>query len=406
MVFEQAIRRIEEVSKYLKLEEWEKELLLKPKRIVKVTFPVKMDNGEIKFFEGIRVLFNDARGPGKGGIRFAETVDEDEVKSLAFWMTIKNAVVNLPYGGAKGGVRVNPKNLSENELEKISRGFIRAIADFIGEDVDIPAPDVGTNPRIMAWMLDEYEAIKRKHEPGVITAKPISLGGSFIREISTSLGGFFIMEEAAKNFEIEVKTVAIQGMGNVGGNLAKILHKKGYKVVAVSDSKGGIYDENGLNIDEVIQVKKEKGSVIYYEKSEKITNEELLELNVDVLVPAAIENVITKENADKIKAKMIVELANGPTTYEAEKILEKKGIIIIPDVLANAGGVVVSYLEWVQNKQGYYWEKEEVENKLRKIMISSFKEVLETSKKYNCNLRDAAYILAVKRILEAEKARL
>jgi len=406
MVFEQAIRRIEEVSKYLKLEEWEKELLLKPKRIVKVTFPVKMDNGEIKFFEGIRVLFNDARGPGKGGIRFAETVDEDEVKSLAFWMTIKNAVVNLPYGGAKGGVKVNPKNLSENELEKISRGFIRAIADFIGEDVDIPAPDVGTNPRIMAWMLDEYETIKRKHEPGVITAKPISLGGSFIREISTSLGGFFIMEEAAKNFEIEVKTVAIQGMGNVGGNLAKILHKKGYKVVAVSDSKGGIYDENGLNIDEVIQVKKEKGSVIYYEKSEKITNEKLLELNVDVLVPAAIENVITKENADKIKAKMIVELANGPTTYEAEKILEKKGIIIIPDVLANAGGVVVSYLEWVQNKQGYYWEKEEVENKLRKIMISSFKEVLETSKKYNCNLRDAAYILAVKRILEAEKARL
>ncbi len=406
MVFEQAIRRIEEVSKYLKLEEWEKELLLKPKRIVKVTFPVKMDNGEIKFFEGIRVLFKDARGPGKGGIRFAETVDEDEVKSLAFWMTIKNAVVNLPYGGAKGGVRVNPKNLSENELEKVSRGFIRAIADFIGEDVDIPAPDVGTNPRIMAWMLDEYETIKRKHEPGVITAKPISLGGSFIREISTSLGGFFIMEEAAKNFEIEVKTVAIQGMGNVGGNLAKILHKKGYKVVAVSDSKGGIYDENGLNIDEVIQVKKEKGSVVYYEKSEKITNEELLELDVDVLVPAAIENVITKENADKIKAKMIVELANGPTTYEAEKILEKKGIIIIPDVLANAGGVVVSYLEWVQNKQGYYWEKEEVENKLRKIMISSFKEVLETSKKYNCNLRDAAYILAVKRILEAEKARL
>lgn len=406
MVFEQVIKRIENVNRYLKLDKWKKELLLRPKRIVKVTFPVKMDNGEIKFFEGIRILFNDARGPGKGGIRFAETVNEDEVKSLAFWMTIKNAVVNLPYGGAKGGVKVNPKNLSENELERISRGFIRAIADFIGEDVDIPAPDVGTNPKIMAWMLDEYESIKRKHEPGVITAKPISLGGSFVREISTSLGGFFIMEEAAKNFKMEVKTVAIQGMGNVGGNLAKILYENGYKVVAVSDSRGGIYDENGLNIDEVIQVKKEKGSVVYYEKSKKITNEELLELDVDVLVPAAIENVITKENADKIKAKMIVELANGPTTYEAEKILEKKGVIIVPDVLANAGGVVVSYLEWVQNKQGYYWEKEEVENKLKKIMISSFKEVLETSKKYNCNLRDAAYILAVKRILEAEKARL
>ncbi|MCD6371910.1 MAG: Glu/Leu/Phe/Val dehydrogenase [Candidatus Aenigmarchaeota archaeon] len=406
MVFEECVKRIEEVCKIIEIEEEIKKLLLSPKRVVKVSIPVKMNNGKVEVFEGLRVLFNDARGPGKGGIRFSENVNEDEVKALAFWMTIKNAVVNLPYGGAKGGVKVNPKKLSEGELERLSREYIRAIADVIGEDIDIPAPDVGTNQKIMAWMMDEFEIIKRKHEPGVITAKPIPIGGSYLRKISTSLGGFFVLEEAMKVFGIGGKTVAIQGVGNVGGNLARIMYERRYKIVAISDSKGGIYDKNGLNIEEVLKVKKESGSVVNYEKAKKITNKELLELDVDILVPAAVENVITKENADKIKAKMILELANGPTTYEADKILNERGIIVLPDILANAGGVTVSYLEWVQNKQGYYWKEKEVKEKLGNIMISAFKDVKEISENYSTNLRNAAYILAIERIVEAIKARL
>ncbi len=403
-VFDNVKSQLEKIKKIANLTDEEVELLLTPKKIIEKDFYVKLDKGERKF-KGYRVQYNNARGPTKGGIRYHPKVDLGEVKSLAFWMTLKCAVVDIPYGGAKGGVEVNPKELSEEELENLSRAFIRAIHQDIGPAKDIPAPDVYTNPQIMAWMLDEYEKIIGKHAPGVITGKPVELGGSKGRGFSTSQGGAFVLREYAKlkNMQPENTTVAVQGFGNAGSFMAKILSNWNYKVVAVSDSKGGVYDENGLDIDKVQEYKKQNRSVKGFAKD--ITNEELLELPLDVLVPAALENQITKDNAANIKAKVIVELANGPITPEADTILEKNNIAVIPDILANAGGVTVSYFEWVQNLYNYYWEEEEVIEKLEKIMIKSFTQVYETANENKTNLRNGAYILAIRRILAAEKLR-
>jgi glutamate dehydrogenase/leucine dehydrogenase len=404
-MFQEKLEILKKVAEKVSLEKEILEILSKPKRVIKVNFPVKMKDGLMRVFEGYRVLYNDARGPGKGGIRFHPNVSEDEIITLAFLMMIKNAVVDLPYGGAKGGVKLDPKEFMREEIERISRAYVQAIYKNIGPDEDIPAPDVGTNQEIMAWMLDEYEKIVGRHEPAVITGKPISLGGSRGREIATSLGGFYILEECLKEFNLDVKTVAIQGCGNVGGNIALLLWKNGYKVVGISDSKGGIYDENGLDIGKVLEYKKEKGMLKGF-KAKEISNEELLELKVDVLIPAAVENVITEENAGRIKAKMLLELANDPTTQKADEILNKRGIIVVPDVLANAGGVTVSYFEWVQNKQGFYWEEDEIKEKLKKKMVKAFKEVKEMAEMFKTDLRLAAYILAIRRIAEAIKERI
>ncbi len=402
MLFEEALKHLHRVASAANVEPWIVATLSKPKRVVKVSFPVKMDDGSVKTFTGYRVLYNDARGPGKGGIRFHPNVNEDEVTALAFWMTIKNAVVDLPYGGAKGGVTVDPKVLSRTELERVSRGYIRAIAPFIGIDRDIPAPDVYTDSQVMAWMLDEFETIQGRHEPGVITGKPVALGGSKGRSMATSWGGFYVLEEARREWSVG-KRVAIQGAGNVGGGIARILYEEGYKVVAISDSKGGVYDPDGLDIPQVLETKRKTGSVINYENAEKISNEKLLTLEVDVLIPAAIENVITRDNAEDIWADIVLELANGPTTPEADEILRNRGIVVVPDVLANAGGVTVSYFEWVQNRTGYYWKEEEVMERLRERMVTAFRNVLERSK--DNDLRMGAYVLAVERIGEAIRAR-
>ncbi|MBR9705455.1 Glu/Leu/Phe/Val dehydrogenase [Candidatus Pacearchaeota archaeon] len=397
---------LEKIRKYIDLKENEVDTLTKPRRTLMFSFPVPMDDGETKIFTGYRVQFNDARGPTKGGIRFHPDADLEEIRTLAFLMALKCAVVNIPFGGAKGGVIVDPKKLSKNELEHLSRAYIREIFKFIGPDRDIPAPDVNTTPQIMAWMMDEYEKIKQANAPGVITGKPIELRGSKLRDIATSLGGAFILREfmKAKKLKPEETTIAIQGIGNAGGNVAKILSEWGYKIVAISDSKNGIYNEKGLDIKKVLSYKKEKGNLIGIDEKE-VSNKELLELDVGVLIPAALGDQITKDNADDIKAKIILELANGPTTPEADTILDKNNVEVIPDILANAGGVVVSYFEWVQNSMNYYWEEDEVKEKLEKIMINATKEFEVNCASYKCNMRDALHILAINKILAAEKLR-
>ncbi len=395
-----------ELSLKLKLTESEIEILTMPRRSFTFSFPVIMDDGNTKIFTGYRIQFNNARGPTKGGIRFHHEVDLEEVKTLAFLMTLKCAVVNIPFGGAKGGVVVDTKKLSKGELERLSRAYIREIYKFIGPDTDIPAPDVNTNPQIMAWMLDEYEEIAGRHAPGVITGKPVEIGGSLVRDISTSLGGVFVLKEAMKGTSVKPENtkVAVQGFGNAGMNIARILYEQKYKIIAVSDSKSGICNEMGLNIEKAIEHKNSKGSFKGFSTKE-ITNEELLELECDVLIPAALGSQITEKNADSIKAKIILEIANGPITPEADKILESKGINVVPDILANAGGVAVSYFEWVQNSMNYYWTREEVTKKLEECMVSSTREVQKACKEYNCSMRDAAYILAVNKVLTAERLR-
>lgn len=406
--FENAMKDMEKAGEVANIPLESLEVLKKPKRSLNVTFPVKMDDGKIKYFEAYRVQYNDARGPTKGGIRFHPNVCLDEVKALAFWMALKCAVVDIPYGGAKGGVTLNPKEYSITEIERISRGYMRAMHSFIGQRVDIPAPDVYTNPQIMAWMLDEYEKIEGRHVPGVITGKPVEVGGSKGREYSTSMGGAYILRHMKDEMGMigDNPSVAIQGFGNVGLNIARILSEwGGYKIVAVSDSKGGIYDRNGLDVKGVIAQKESKGTVVGFPGTKKITNEELLELNVDVLVPSALENQITKDNADRIKAKTILEMANGPVTFDADKILHKRGCVVIPDILANAGGVTVSYFEWVQNLSGSYWIEKKVLQKLEQMMVSAFKDVLEHVERCSTDYRTAAYILAINRILAAEQMR-
>ena len=399
--------QVDKVSKILNLGQAELDVLTIPKRILTFSFPVKLDSGGIRYFTGYRVQFNDARGPTKGGIRFHQEVNLEEIKTLAFLMTLKCSVVNLPYGGAKGGVMIEPKKFSQEELERISRGYIREINGFIGPDVDIPAPDVNTDSRIMAWMLDEYEKLKGKHVPAAITGKPIALHGSKARDFSTSFGGAYVLKEVAGKHKMNPKntSVAVQGFGNVGMNIARILNEWGYKVVAVSDSKMGIYNAEGLKIKDIIGHKEKTGNVAGFKGSKNITNEALLELKADVLIPAALEDQITKKNVSNIKARIILEMANRPITPEADDVLLDRKIFVIPDILANAGGVVVSYFEWVQNSMNFYWSEKEVLDRLEAYMNDSVKELYNVCTDFKCDARKSLYITAIKRILEAERLR-
>jgi len=404
MVFENAQTQLEKAKKHIELTQETEESLKYPSEAFSFSIPVKMDNGSLKVFEGHRVRYNDARGPTKGGIRYHPGVSLDEVKALAFWMTIKSAVINIPYGGGKGGVTVDPKKLSKTELERLSRGWMRKACRIVGPDRDIPAPDVYTNAQIMAWMVDEYSTIVGKYSPAVITGKPLSLGGSLGRSYATALGGFYCVKEAVEKVKIG-KTVAVQGFGNAGSHMARLLSEDGYKVIAVSDSKGGALLEKGFDFKKLSEVKEKERRVDAYPGCKKLGPTELLELDCDILVLAALENQVTKENADKIKAKMIVELANGPTTPEADDILHKNGKFIIPDILANAGGVCVSYFEWVQNKQGYYWKEDEVNAKLHEKMVKEFGATFDIHKEKKVDMRTAAYVLALGRIDEATNAK-
>ncbi|MGC8478518.1 MAG: Glu/Leu/Phe/Val family dehydrogenase [Candidatus Micrarchaeia archaeon] len=411
--FKIAQQQLDEAAEVMNLDKQAHAILRKPMRTLVVNIPVKMDSGETKVFTGFRVQYNDARGPVKGGIRFHPQESIDTVKALAAWMTWKTSLANIPYGGAKGGVICDTKSMSAGEIERLSRGYIRAIGTFIGPNVDIPAPDVYTTPQIMAWMMDEYSNIVRYNAFGTITGKPLEVWGSEGRGDSTAMGGLFVMREAAKVLGIDLKKakIAVQGFGNAG-KFAYTLSKQlfGSKVVAISDSKGGTYDEKGLDLAKLEKAKNETGSVENYEGGEKITNEQLLESDVDILIPAAIENQITGSNADKIKAKLVLELANGPVTPEADKILHEKGILDLPDFLVNSGGVIGSYFEWVQNIGGYYWSAEEVYQKLDKIITKSFADTMRTKSEYESKgkkvtPRTAAYIIAVDRIAKAMKAR-
>ncbi|MBA4602625.1 Glu/Leu/Phe/Val family dehydrogenase [Thermoactinomyces mirandus] len=401
--------QIDQAGKRLGIREEVLNILKKPKRVLYVSFPVKMDNGSIRMFEGFRSQHNDAVGPTKGGIRFHPNVTMDEVKALSMWMSFKCAVAHVPFGGGKGGVICNPHELSKGELQRISRGFMEAIADIVGPEKDIPAPDVYTNAQTMGWMMDTYSRLKGHFSPGVITGKPLSLGGSKGRNEATARGCVYVIEQAMKTLEkpLEGATVAIQGFGNAGRIVADLLSEKRCKIVAVSDTSGAIYQKDGLNLDQVKRLKDgQTSSIVDNPDAQRIENpEELLELDVDILIPAALENVITHKNADRVKAKIVAEAANGPTTPKADEILFNNGILLLPDILANAGGVTVSYFEWVQNLMNYYWSEEEVNSKLQKIMVHSFSEVYSLAKEQQTNLRIAAYMVAIKRITDAMEAR-
>ncbi len=413
--FERALRRLDEAARHVDINEEIFKRLHHAKAILNVAIPLRMDDGSLEMFEGYRVQHSDLLGPGKGGLRFHPDVNVEEIKALAFWMTCKCAVMDLPFGGAKGGIAVDPKKLSQLELERLSRGLIRRIADFIGPEVDIPAPDVYTNARIMGWMMDEFSHVVRKRVPGMITGKPIPLGGSLGRESATGRGGYVCLRELAtdRDWDAEQTSVAIQGFGSAAQPLARLLHEDGYRVVAVSDSGGAIYNDRGLDIPRLIRAKHRARnledvycpeSVCEESEAESISNSQLLELDVDVLIPAALEDVITDDNAGNVSAKVILELANGPTTAEADEKLAEKGCTIIPDILANAGGVTVSYFEWMQNRTGDYWTEERVHERLDERMARQFQNVLETAREHDVSMRSGAYILALKRLEAAAEA--
>jgi glutamate dehydrogenase (NADP+) len=359
-----------------------------------------MDDGTLRMFRGYRVQYDDSRGPFKGGIRFHPRVDLSEVKSLALWMSLKCAVVDIPFGGGKGGVEVDPRQLSLAELERLSRGYVRAIADIIGVDRDVPAPDVYTNARTMAWMADEYSTITRHLEPGVITGKPVGRGGSLGRDDATARGGYLVLKEIEKKrgWQPERITVAVQGFGNAGQHIARLLHADGYRIVAISDSHGGVFHPDGLDAPQAIADKRAHGRLPEPPGSRRVSNEALLELDVQVLVPAALEDQITEQNADRVRAQVVLELANGPTTAAADEILHEKGTLVVPDVLANAGGVTVSWFEWLQNRAGVYWTLDEVHTRLRERMQEQFRIVTARTEELKSPMRTAAYALALERL--------
>ena len=406
--FEVAQRQLDEAAELLHLDPAVHEFLRWPMRELHVTLPVKMDDGTTKIFHGFRVQYNDARGPTKGGIRFHPEETIDTVRALAAWMTWKTAVVDIPLGGGKGGIICNPKAMSPNELERLSRAYIRQVGRILGLEKDVPAPDVYTTPQIMAWMVDEFSFLQGYNEFGMITGKPLALGGSAGRGDATARGGVYCLREAGKALGVNLNgaTTAIQGYGNAGTFGHKLgVELLGLKVVAVSDSKGGIYSDKGLDYDKVMAHKNKTGSVVGFPDADSITNEELLELNVTVLMPSALESVITEANADRIKAKISVELANGPTTPEADKTLHQNGVYVIPDFLCNAGGVTVSYFEMVQNAYDYYWDEPLVHERLDKKMTTAFHSVHLTAQEYEVHNRLAAYLVAVSRVAEAVRLR-
>ncbi len=407
--FEMAKKQIDIVADEMGLDENLKKFLKRVERSLIVSIPIKMDDGKLEIFEGYRVHHSTIRGPGKGGIRFASNVYLDEVKALATWMTWKCSLLNLPLGGAKGGIRVDPRKLSKNELERLTRRYTSEIINIIGPNIDIPAPDVNTNSQIMAWIMDTYSMNKGRAIPGVVTGKPIEIGGSVGRETATGMGLLYVLEAMCEKLDLDLKSqrVVIQGFGNVGGTIADLLYKEGCKVLAISDITGGIFDSEGLNIGKILKWTRNGNYLIDYEEEryELITNDDLLEIECDILIPAALENQITEANAKKINCKIVLEGANGPTTPNADKILFERGIHVVPDILANAGGVCVSYFEYVQDIHAYFWDLSRINKELKMIMLKAFEEVYNLSKSKNINLRTAAYIIAVSRIVKAIELR-
>jgi len=403
---EDARGNLEEALKAIGKEEYFDRLKC-PKRFIEVNFPVEMDDGRTEIFKGFRSQHSTVRGPGKGGIRFSPEVNEEEVKALSIWMSLKCAVADIPYGGAKGGVVVDTEELSESEEEKLSRNYIDSIAEIVGENRDVPAPDMNTGGKHMAWMMDEYSEDNREHTPGVITGKPVEAFGSKGRAEATGYGAVYIIEEIVKKEEesMDGLTAAVQGFGNAANPAVEKLAQLGVNVVAVSDAGGAIHSEDGFDFDELVECKRDQGTVCKDPKGEEISGEELLELDVDFLIPAAIEGVITEENADNIKADYVVEIANGPTTREADEILEQKDVRMIPDILANSGGVTVSYYEWVQNRSGEYWEREKVLDKLRKNIQKAYKQFRQLREEEDLYGRTAAYMIGARKIVDAIEAR-
>ncbi len=405
--FEAMMSRFDRAAELLDLEPGLYKVLRKPEKQLIVACPITMDNGEIEVFTGIRVLYNTSRGPAKGGIRFDLQVTLDEVTALAAWMTWKCAVVNVPFGGAKGGVVCDPLRMSVGELERLTRRYTSGIISVLGPDSDVPAPDVNTNERVMAWIMDTYSMHVRHTVTAVVTGKPVEMGGSLGRREATGRGCMFVIKEALTHLGMSVRgtTVAVQGFGNVGSVTAQLLSREGCKIVAVSDRTGGLYNPGGLDVDDAISWVKQHRTLEGYPKGDHISNDELLMLDVDVLVPAALENVITTKNAPKIRAKIICEGANGPTTAAADAILDEKGTFVIPDILANAGGVTVSYFEWVQDRGGYFWSEDTVNERLRDIMVRGFKDVLELSRQHKVNMRTAAYMVSISRVATVHRLR-
>ena len=406
-VFANALKQLKQAQVYAKIPAAILEQLKRPERILQFSFPVAMDDGTIRVFEGYRVQYSSARGPYKGGLRYHPQTNLDEVKALAFWMAVKCAVVGIPLGGGKGGITVDPKKLSVGELERLTRAFVRRLAPFIGPEQDVPAPDVNTTPEIMAWGRGEYERVVGKKVPGVGTGQPLNFGGSAGPTPATAQGGMYVLAEVMEKLKLKPKqvTVAVQGMGNVGGIMAQLLHQAGFRVVAMSDSQSGIYNSKGLDVPIVERFKKQTGSLKNFPGAKLVTNAKLLELPVTILIPAALENQITEKNATRIKAKVVFELANGPTTPEADIKLARRKIIVVPDVLANAGGGTVSYFELVQNLQQYYWSEGEVMAKLRPIMVTAFKQIWQRAEQLKVTLRTAAFVIALERIGQAIEAR-
>jgi len=394
-------------AEFLKLDPGLRQILRTPKRVMEVSIPTRLDSGQIKVFTGYRVQHNVARGPAKGGLRYHPNVTLDEVKALAAWMTWKTATVNLPYGGSKGGVICDPKHMSKGELERMTRRYASEIQPIIGPEIDIPAPDIYTDAQTMAWIMDTYAMTAGHATPGVVTGKPLSLGGSEGRVDATGRGCLYVVEEACKVKKISLRgaSVAIQGYGNVGSAVARLFAEKKARIVAISDSRGGVHNPRGIDPLRASRYKERSGSVVGMPGASRISNDELLALKCDILVPAAMENVITLHNADQIKAKIVAEASNGPTTPHADEVLARKGIFVIPDILANAGGVTVSYFEWAQDLQGFFWQAQEVNSKLEFVMKRAFNDVHETMRKSHVHARAAAYILAVGRVAEATTVR-